>query len=331
LTIRVLINNEPNAFCLPNGSILITTGLLSVLRSEEELLAVLAHEVAHFELDHQILNINKANERQKRAEFWAGFATTLAAAADVYVSVKNDQYIPGTVTLATSALSSEIASYVIDRLGIKYSYKQEIEADDAAAQVMKYLDMNPKTLSSALLRIKNYCIQTRNFYALSGSGTHPTLDKRIARIGDVDPESFNNVKYERIISFVNSNNSIMEFDNGNINAAVELCDRNISAGVPTEMDYLIKAMAIRLLNDTPEKNQEALDLIDKAKTLNITPFSYLFKQEGITLLRLGKNKEAVEAFNRYLNELLQENRTEYIDNEVLWTRKMIAKSVVFAI
>lgn len=42
----------PNAFALPGGVVVVTTGLLSTLHSEAELVAVLAHEVGHVELSH---------------------------------------------------------------------------------------------------------------------------------------------------------------------------------------------------------------------------------------------------------------------------------------
>ena len=42
----------PNAFALPGGVILVTSGLLEVLRSEAELAAVLAHEIGHIERGH---------------------------------------------------------------------------------------------------------------------------------------------------------------------------------------------------------------------------------------------------------------------------------------
>ncbi len=42
----------PNAFALPGGTIVVTRGLLRTLRSEAELAAVLAHELAHVELGH---------------------------------------------------------------------------------------------------------------------------------------------------------------------------------------------------------------------------------------------------------------------------------------
>ena len=45
-------SDEPNAFALPGGVILVTTGLLDTLETEGELVAVLAHEMGHIELSH---------------------------------------------------------------------------------------------------------------------------------------------------------------------------------------------------------------------------------------------------------------------------------------
>ena len=115
LNIRVLKSNEPNAFCLPNGTIIISTGLLSVIESEDELIGVLSHEVAHFVLDHQLVNYNAQIQRQQRAEFWAGFATVVAAASEVYMSLEHDIYTGGSLTLSTAILSSIIANEVIER------------------------------------------------------------------------------------------------------------------------------------------------------------------------------------------------------------------------
>ncbi|BDX37818.1 hypothetical protein CYCD_11730 [Tenuifilaceae bacterium CYCD] len=79
LNIKIIKDLSPNAFIFPNGSLFISTGLLSTINSEEELIGILAHEVSHFVLDHSIININKVTARQKRAEFWAAFATGIAA------------------------------------------------------------------------------------------------------------------------------------------------------------------------------------------------------------------------------------------------------------
>jgi tetratricopeptide (TPR) repeat protein len=149
-------------------------------------------------------------------------------------------------------------------------------------------------------------------------------------MGQTEPNKLNSLKYDKNISFVNTYNSISEYDLLHPETTLYLTNRNIEAGVGTEDDYLIRAMALRILYDTPEKNQEALDLINKAKSLNIAPKYYIFKQEGLTLLRLGKNKEAVEAFKNYLNNLeLEKTDNGYSSDEIDWTKKMIFKVNVF--
>ncbi|MEZ4334137.1 MAG: M48 family metallopeptidase [Myxococcota bacterium] len=45
---RIVERSEPNAFALPGGTILVTTGLLDRIETENELAFVLAHELGHF-------------------------------------------------------------------------------------------------------------------------------------------------------------------------------------------------------------------------------------------------------------------------------------------
>ena len=95
LNLKIIKDFTPNAFIFPNGSMFVTTGLLSTINSEEELIGILAHEISHFVLDHSVLNINKAIQRKKNAEFWAAFATVAAAATEGYLMSKNSYYTPG--------------------------------------------------------------------------------------------------------------------------------------------------------------------------------------------------------------------------------------------
>lgn len=329
LTIKIIQQPNPNAFCTPTGTIIITTGLLSTIKSEEELVGVLTHEVAHFVLDHQVININKAQQRQKRGEFWAGLATVVAATSEVYLAAQHEVYLEGGLTMATATLSSAVAAIINERIGTNYNHQQELEADTAAVFLLKFMGKDPRALSSALSRIRNYSILTGNYSAMRGSGTHPALDERISRIGKCDPETFNDISYDKIISLVNTQNAIYEFNMSHLEAAVALADRNIASGAATEDDYLVKAMSIRILFNTAEKSQEAIDLITKAKGLSVTPRNYLNKQEAITLLRLGKKSEAKTALQIYLKNLDSiPDKDPFTFNEIEWTKKMIYKLAV---
>ena len=48
----VIQSDQANAFCLPGGKVVVLTGLLNVARNDDQLAAVIAHEVAHVLAHH---------------------------------------------------------------------------------------------------------------------------------------------------------------------------------------------------------------------------------------------------------------------------------------
>lgn len=54
ITIRVVRDAEVNAYALPGGVVVLNTGLLEAVRSEEEVAAVMAHELAHVSQRHTV-------------------------------------------------------------------------------------------------------------------------------------------------------------------------------------------------------------------------------------------------------------------------------------
>lgn len=335
--VKVIKAPEPNAFALPNGCIVISTGLLSTIQSEDELVGILAHEIAHFALDHQILNYNIEFDRKKRAAFWANFAAVVAASTDAYLTFKNDNRIPGGLTASTALAGSLFSEEIISILGIKYNKAQENEADNASREILEVLSYNKLGLSAALQRIKNYCVKTGNYFALSGSGTHPSLDFRINTLGQVDSlETFVQPSFLKKVSLINSYNAWIElWYYAHHIAADDLATRNITNAVATESDYIVKAVVLRRLSNTIESNEQVIDLLSKAKALNVTPYFLVHKEEAITFLRLNKKLEAKKAFQTYLMLLLElkdkneKNDFNIFDNEIEdeinWTKKMVFK------
>ncbi|HEV8353873.1 MAG TPA: M48 family metallopeptidase [bacterium] len=59
-TFKAVEIKEPNAVSLPGGFVYVTKGMLSFVRSDHELAAVLAHEVAHAAHGHQIEMMRRA-------------------------------------------------------------------------------------------------------------------------------------------------------------------------------------------------------------------------------------------------------------------------------
>jgi predicted Zn-dependent protease len=65
--IHIIRDRQVNAFCLPGGKVAVYTGLLRVARRDDQLAAVLAHEIAHALAHH-------ASERVAREKGgWEGF------------------------------------------------------------------------------------------------------------------------------------------------------------------------------------------------------------------------------------------------------------------
>ena len=156
VNVKVMIDNYPNAFTFTNGTIIITTGLLSTINSEEELIGVMSHEIAHFVLDHSTININKATQRQKNAEFWTAFTTTLAAATEIYASFKINYFNPGALTFDTAVWSSEIDFRFYRTARTSIHTRTRAEADKCAVELMKFIKIDPTALSSALSKISDY-------------------------------------------------------------------------------------------------------------------------------------------------------------------------------
>ncbi|MCF8233074.1 MAG: M48 family metalloprotease [Bacteroidales bacterium] len=182
--VKVKKDVQPNAFSLPNGTLLVTTGLLTTLSSEEELTAALAHEMAHFVLDHHIRNINEKIKRQKRAKFWGAVASAVAAAAGTYAAQSMDFYNPGIFGISSGIAAYSVISSINERLGLKYSREQEFKADAVAIELLNYKGISESALASALHKVKHHCHYTGNFMALSAEGSHPSLDQRISKIGN---------------------------------------------------------------------------------------------------------------------------------------------------
>ena len=337
LSIRILKDIEPNAYMLSNGMMLISTGLLSTIQSEDELVGILAHEIAHYVLDHQITNYNKSLDRQKRADFWAGFATIVAASADVYLTSKNDKHIPGLLTASTYLAATVLTESITTQLGIKYSKSQEEQADIAAAKILAVLKYDSRGLALALSRMKTHFINTGNFLALTGSGTHPTIESRIAAVGlPSNIDTFTQSKYLKRVSHVNTYNARLALWNHNHPfTALELANRNLRNGVGTEEDYIVASIVKRRYANSSEDINDALKLLQTAKNLDIEGFLMVYKEEGITHLRLNNKIEAKKAFQLYLSVLLEfkarnglnetNNKSAFIQEEIEWAKKMIYK------
>lgn len=331
LNVYILKAPAPDSFILPNGSLVLSTGLLSTLDSEEELTAIMASEVAHFVLDHAIINVNKEVAREKRAAFWGGVVGGVLAAGEEYLMSKSEYYIPGTATAAVALISSAIFDKTSQRLGMTYSRDQEKVADQCAIDFLKMKNMQPSALASGLTKIKNYYEEHRDYYTLSKYGPYAEFDKRIERLGE-NKECTINHRYNKIMSTVNTFNSILMLNGKRYDDAALLVNKNIKSKVASDDDYVLLAKTNMALYNTEEKNNESLSLILKAKSVTDVPNLNTDKQEILALLRLNKQGKAASSLKEYIDHLsafLDQTRSAdestWASTELNWANKLLQR------
>lgn len=319
-SVNLIIQQNPsiNACCYPNGTIVLNTGLLAALHSEDELVAILSHEIAHFVLDHSVQNVIQAQKRQQRAEFWAALATGLTAVAEGAVAATSDYYIPGAATLGVAVLSTNIASAVIDRLGMNYNHQQETDADMMAIEVLRILGYNENALATALSRLEKEYIQERNNAMYINSYSHPSL---IGRINDAGkPIELRDCKFEQIISFAVSNVAMMKYSDRRFRQCIPYVAQNIENHVATSDDYLLKANCLLSMKNDVDSNNEALALINHAKLIDDSNIN-VYKAEIIATLRLDEKAKALELLDNYIT-ILDSYDLSIIHSDNYWDNVM---------
>jgi len=114
-TIQVLRDNTANAFVIPGGHVYIYTGMLDMVTSDDELAAVISHELAHAQMRHSLKN----------------FRLSTAMVEILKRAVKNpkDRESWGTVLSYLTLM--------------KFSRTQEDEADDIGQAKMLAAGYNP--------------------------------------------------------------------------------------------------------------------------------------------------------------------------------------------
>ena len=158
---RVLRDPVPNAFALPNGSIYINTGLLALLDNEDQLAAVLAHEVTH--VSHRHTYLRNRSMRKK------------VLAINIFTTIGNLNPLSGTAGLAISLIAN-ISPFMLALSILGYSRDQEKEADLEGMKAMTAAGFAQAGMANSFKAMQNDIEgeQLHSFYS-----DHPKLQERI--------------------------------------------------------------------------------------------------------------------------------------------------------
>lgn len=149
-----------NAFALPGGQIFITEGLLARLHSEAQLAGVLGHESGHVIHRH-------AAEQMAQGQLGALLGAAAGVAAD-------DGSGQGGRTQAVAAMVNQVVQ-------LRYSRKDESEADRYGVDAMAEAGYDPHAMLEVLEILKNASQGSRPPEFLS---SHPLPETRIRELED---------------------------------------------------------------------------------------------------------------------------------------------------
>jgi Zn-dependent protease with chaperone function len=196
LKIYILADAYPKASALPDGTIILNAGLLSRLRTAEELQAIIAHEVAHIILDHsversvEILQIAIEQEKKARRRATAiGVFSALAAGVATFAGGKDfveSAAVAGYTGIVAGTIASgyalERAKIAITEAGAMFSRKQEFEADRIAVAWLKKMGLDPVVLISALKRVDYLGRNSPSVSDMRHYATFPSFSERAVQI-----------------------------------------------------------------------------------------------------------------------------------------------------
>ena len=157
---RALRDPQPNAFALPNGTVYVTTGLMSLLDNESQLAAIIAHELTHVMRRHTYLS-NRSNRKK--------FLTINVATAIGAVSPLS---VVGAVIMAVTA----VAPFIVMATMYGYSRDLEREADLKGIDMMISAEYPPEEMVN-VMKLLDKDIEGENIRLFYND--HPSLDERI--------------------------------------------------------------------------------------------------------------------------------------------------------
>jgi predicted Zn-dependent protease len=155
----------PNAFALPGGKVGVHTGLLNVAQTEDQLAAVIGHELAHVTYKHGSQRVSQQLAVQTASEV-----------ANAYMGANGQQR--NRMVDAAIGIGAQVG------ILLPFSRKHETQADKAGQLLMARAGYDPAQASQLWMNM---------MAASKGSppkwlSTHPDPEQRMTRLGERAPD-----------------------------------------------------------------------------------------------------------------------------------------------
>ncbi|MDR1948678.1 MAG: M48 family metalloprotease [Spirochaetaceae bacterium] len=185
--VAILDSQEINAFATSGGHIFITRGLLNCANSEDALASVIAHEIAHIQLQHSI----KAIKTSRITNALMVTGSSMVGAATQGTSLEE----------LTDIFSESVGEIVTTMVNNGYSQTQEFNADELALSLLAAAGYEPSSLIDMLRALeKNQAGHPGGF-----NKTHPSpaaridnANKRLNEYKIPDTRSYRRARYKAV-------------------------------------------------------------------------------------------------------------------------------------
>jgi predicted Zn-dependent protease len=159
----ILETDEVNAFAAPGGFIFISRGMLRLCETEDDLAAVIAHEIGHVQHRHAVRAIKSSR---------------LTSALTI-IALESAKNLGGSdLAEVTAAFEGSITDITSTMMKGGYARAQEREADRAAVTILQRMGYQPTALTDVLARMDRVLQADKRGFG----STHPPASSRIQEL-----------------------------------------------------------------------------------------------------------------------------------------------------
>ncbi len=179
--VKVLDSNEVNAFSTPAGHILVTRGMVSCATSEDSMAAIIAHEIAHIQLQHGLeaikdkrINESSVDVLENALSNMPGYKKTMEYITKISDSTKSMLSKAGfdESEIDMGIDLNNLSGFVVDFLVNGYSKEAEFAADKKALSLMADAGYSPSEMITMLEKMQK----------VGEFKTHPKPQDRIKEV-----------------------------------------------------------------------------------------------------------------------------------------------------
>lgn len=300
----VIINDKQiNAFAVPSGLIGINVGLLDKAKSLDEIVSVIAHEIAHVSQRHYQ---RRNDEKTKQLLMQAGGLLAGVAASKV-----GDGDAAAAVMLGSQAISANAAA--------SYSRGQEREADRIGMQIMNQAGYDVNAMPSFFATLDQQNPVKSNTLIPSFILSHPLTADRIsearARVATYKRDSQANMASNRYQSIQQQRAQLFEQIQWRARYYGYLVNKaDLEQGAKTSKGAKLALINYYLDNGQPKAAQSLMQDFDEdintlANPLAVVTFSQLAAQQGNVDVAIAKLQQLASVYPertdvpRYLSDI----------------------------